>query len=323
MERSGNASPLSVPAPCSPPAPLALSESMAQTTPCSDTTHSSVRPALYSDSPKPQVVERENPDPPQDEPQAQGQAPARQRQQQPPQAPEEAPEVPAPPRSPQCTSSPTDWLATRQQLLPRRNQGNKADWIRGWSEAVGMHGTETYCACSETVETSRGRKGKTADLAGNIRAILQRTTSPSNSKPATPSEPEGSRGFGKRVSELLMRVRPSLHGQRKNAHKRDAEIRKMAWPVEYQPRWATTGQGHKRLLVRPPSQPLPATSPAPVQKSQSMDLFPGRTRGRIDTGSISSDTSDSGAPRGGLSRSMSRLQRAAALLQRATTRPKD
>jgi hypothetical protein len=49
---------------------------------------------------------------------------------------------------------PVDWLATRSQLLPRRNQGNKADWIRGWSAAVSSHGNETYCACSEAFETS-------------------------------------------------------------------------------------------------------------------------------------------------------------------------
>ncbi|KAG7293083.1 hypothetical protein NEMBOFW57_003129 [Staphylotrichum longicolle] len=293
-------------------------------------------------------------------------------------------ETPLPPEETTNRSStqeesppPTDWLATRQQLLPRRNQGKKADWIRGWSQAVSNHGEEAYCACSETVENqTRGRKGRTSDIAGNVRAILQRTSSPTfnsnNNNKATattatpepevcrncsrpPSPPEGTsatsanqtserplslgaRSFGKRVSELLMRVRPSLPGRSKSAHKRDAEIRKMAWPEDCQPHWATTGQGQKRFLVRPPSHPVSApTAPVTVQKSQSMDYFGTRShsRGRISAGggvggaavlgpssSELDGVTDSDAPRPRLARSMSRLQRAAALLHRATSRPK-
>jgi hypothetical protein len=278
------------------------------------------------------------------------------------------------PSSSSGSPAPTDWLATRQQLLPRRNQGKKADWIRGWSEAVSIHGTETYCACSEVVDINRGRKPKTSDLAGNVRAILRRTGSPStNTAPVTPVEPEvcrycsrptspppstdaaslaserqaslSGRSLGKRVTEFLMRVKPqhsrSRSQSKSGAHKRgDAEIRNLAWPEgDRQPRWATTGAGQKRLLVRPPSQPVASPAPAttgggggtPVpNKSQSMEIFPGHNRGRsrairTSTPSSSSDLSDSdGAlPRAGLARSMSRLQRAAALLQRATSRPKD
>lgn len=50
----------------------------------------------------------------------------------------------------QVPSPVTDWQAKRHQLRPSRHQGSKADWIRGWSEGVGAHGCETYCACSES-----------------------------------------------------------------------------------------------------------------------------------------------------------------------------
>ena len=296
-------------------------------------------------------------------------------------------DIQTPPLTQQESPPPTDWLATRQQLLPRRNQGRKADWIRGWSQAVSDHGETAYCACSETVEAgNRGRKGRTSDIAGNVRAILQRTTSPTHTKstpaitttttttiPATPepeicpncsrppSPPEtpsptlgshlssarplshGGRTLAKRVGELFARVRRGRSSS--SAHKRDAEIRRLAWPVECQPRWATTGQGQKRFLVRPPSQPVSApTAPGGgggAHKAQSMDYFAAgggarsHSRGRISAGGVggggahmrpsSSEMdggSDSEAVPPGLARSMSRLRRAAALLQRATTRSK-
>ena len=363
MDLSSNASPRSLPTPQSP-APLALSEFMAQTTPCSDTTNPSDKPdkpVLPQDGASPGAVEEPLQTPAQDEPQVE--------------TPPPLDESPHRSSTQEESPPPADWLATRQQLLPRRNQGKKADWIRGWSQAVSNHGEEAYCACSETVENqTRGRKGRTSDIAGNVRAILQRTNSPtfnSNNKSATtaatpepevcrncsrpPSPPEGAspssanpaserplslgaRSFGKRVSELLMRVRPLRPGRSKSAHKRDAEIRKMAWPEECQPRWATTGQGQKRFLVRPPSHPVSApTAPLTVQKSQSMDYFGTRShsRGRISAGggvggaavlgpssSELDGATDSDAPRPGLARSMSRLQRAAAMLQRATSRSK-
>ncbi|EAQ93335.1 hypothetical protein CHGG_01570 [Chaetomium globosum CBS 148.51] len=194
MDLSSNASPRSVPTPQSP-APLALSEFMAQATPCSDTTNPSDKPALSQDIPRPvgAVVEPKQPSI-RDAPRAETP-----KQQQPPLSQETQTQDTRSPPSREDTAAPVDWLATRQQLLPRRNQGKKADWIRGWSQAVTSYGEETYCACSEAIETHgihRGRKGKTsAQLADNVRAILQRTASPSStnkSKPTTPAthEPE-------------------------------------------------------------------------------------------------------------------------------------
>ncbi|KAK3906712.1 hypothetical protein C8A05DRAFT_11579, partial [Staphylotrichum tortipilum] len=307
-----------------------------------------------------------------------------------------------PPPTPRDTPPPTDWLSTRQQLLPRRNQGKKADWIRGWSLAVTNHGADAYCACSSTVETSlHGRKGgRTSDLAGNVRAILQRAGSPAtnhannnnnyyNKPTATTPEPDlcpncahppppptgtpgalsccdpacdgpvshVGRSFSKRVSALLTRVRAARpgHDRRcKSAPKEtDAETRKTAatggsgggWPETCQPRWATAEQGQKRFLVRPPSQPVSAPAPA---KSHSLDYFArhSHSRGKAAPGggggagpggggggngavgptlSELDGLSDSDVPRtaAGLARSMSRLQRAAALLQRATSRPRE
>ncbi|KAK3300337.1 uncharacterized protein B0H64DRAFT_448510 [Chaetomium fimeti] len=190
MDLSSNASPRSLPTPQSP-APLALSEFMAQATPCSDTTNPpSDKPELSQDISSPvRAVAEPKPASVREEPRTV--TPQR------PPAPEEAQiqETRPPPTRDDTTPPPTDWLATRQQLLPRRNQGKKADWIRGWSQAVSSYGEETYCACSETIEhhgANRGRKAKTsAQLADNVRAILQRTASPSStkSKPTTP-EPE-------------------------------------------------------------------------------------------------------------------------------------
>jgi hypothetical protein len=173
-----------------------------------------------------------------------------------------------------------------------------------------------------------------------------------------------------------MRVRRPARSQSQSAfHKRDAtadndaspsEMRKMTWPEEYHPRWATTAQGQKRFLSRPASQPLSAPVSAPVEKLRSasrggtaggggggvggvMSWFGGDARSRsrrgkgghhhrrghhavVDDSSSSSDEldgigitdSDEHHPqRPGLARNMSRLQRAAALLQRATSRPKD
>ena len=450
MDLSSNASPRSLPTPQSP-APLALSEFMAQATPCSDTTNPSDKPALSQDIPRPvEAVAQPKQAPIRDEPRAE--TPQR------PSPPQETqPQETRPAPAKEDITAPVDWLATRQQLLPRRNQGKKADWIRGWSQAVSSYGEETYCACSETIEAHgviRGRKAKTsAQLADNVRAILQRTASPSStitsnnnnpkSKPTTPATPEpdlcrlcsrppssstgngsnnnsskllrhspsGSATLinGKRFfSDLLLRVtrRPSSRSKSaahaahaSAAHKRDAEIRNLAWPEDCQPRWATTGTGgadQKRVLARPPSQPVSApvhgtgagvgvgggaggggagagaspvttgagvgvgklllkSSPAQAEGGGGGGggyfVWKSRSRGKLlpaltgtngggavggsgaglgGAQSLSSELdgiSDSDVDaqhRGlGLSRSMSRLQRAAALLQRATARSKD
>ncbi|KAL2131812.1 hypothetical protein VTI74DRAFT_4584 [Chaetomium olivicolor] len=378
MDRSGITTPRSISSPRSPPAPLALSDFIAQATPSSETTRSE-KPATSLEAPQLEVIGKPIPAPVQDRPRSRTSQDQTQESQTQLTAEED-------------TLPPVDWLATRQQLLPRRNQGKKADWIRGWSHAVSIHGDEAYCACSETLHITtisntsnnhKSRKSKTSDLTSNVRAILQRTTNttPSNNKPATPnpelslcrncSRPasppasiaagsvtsekhgsQGSRSISKRFSELLLKVRPyrSRSAAAAMAHKRDAKSRNLAWPEEYQPKWATTGEGQKRLLVRPPSQPLSAPVGArqkwnPSSKSRSMDIFPGRPflrkvgnggvnghqgchghGGGIGAESSGSDLdglSDSDAPRHALSRSMSRLQRAAALLHRATSRPKD
>ncbi|KAL2165203.1 hypothetical protein VTH06DRAFT_499 [Thermothelomyces fergusii] len=194
MDISSHASPRSFPVP-QHPAPLALSDFLAQAVPRSDATgptdepamsRSATRPSGSADEPR-QVPARDRP-----RVKTPQQPPHEKRLQQEKRAPPSAQEEDSPP--------PTDWLATRQQLLPRRNQGKKADWIRGWSQAVSSHGDETYCACSESVENGaashRGRKpNKTSvQLADNVRAILQRAGSPSspngNSKLAAPPAPE-------------------------------------------------------------------------------------------------------------------------------------
>ncbi|KAK0631699.1 hypothetical protein B0T14DRAFT_8326 [Immersiella caudata] len=144
------------------------------------------------------------------------------------------------------SASITDWQSKRNQLRPSRNQGSKADWIRGWSEGVGVHGCETYCACSES--SSAGDlnvASKAPEIKGGVRAILRvkravssntngtslpvtsvsavsvcpncgRITSPPNSAPASLKDekmevPPKSTLAGK-LSGLIQRMR------RKNAH---------------------------------------------------------------------------------------------------------
>ncbi|KAK4129568.1 hypothetical protein N657DRAFT_652921 [Parathielavia appendiculata] len=337
MELSSNASPQSR-------APLALSELMAQIPPRSDTTHPSDKPASIKQTSKLDAVKEPTQSPVPDEPQTPTTQLQSQQTSPPPSTQEE--EDSSPP--------PTDWLATRQQLLPRKTQGKKADWIRGWSAAVSSHGDAAYCACSEPMESSsigsdnRGRVGKTsAQFADSVRTALQTVVNP------------GGKNFTKRViSGLLLRVRRPQRSQ--SAHKRDAGD--VPWPDGYQPRWASTAHGQKRCIARPSSQPLSAPVSAPVEKLRSvsrgdgggrggplggrvLSWFGGEARsvnnrngndGRDDgargvgfsTSSSSSDLdgitdSDQHHRRTALSRSMSRLQRAAALLQRATNRPKD
>ncbi|KAK4184040.1 hypothetical protein QBC35DRAFT_68927 [Podospora australis] len=235
--------------------------------------------------------------------------------------------------------SSSDWLATRQQLLPSRNQGKKADWIRGWSESVDAHGMDTYCACSEPVDGPRRGKGRKIELTEGVRSILQSAASSSKTAvssdeaidvcrncsrhPDVPADSDAGRpaadnksksplsqSFGKKVYELLKRVKPN---RMSSAHKRDAEIRQMTRPNS-QPRWLSA----QRLAASTP------TTPRPVEKSRSMDIFPGRRPAQAVITPSSDSFSDSDAPRGGVavSKSMSRLQRAAALLQR-TPRPSE
>lgn len=414
MDPSINASPQSLPTQKSPPF-LALSDFMAQATPGSEATNTSDKPASpgVDSAPAGRVGDSEQNPPSQNETRPETSVEAR--AETPRRVSRETRSQDAEPRpstQKDDTPPPTDWLATRQQLLPRKSQGKKGDWIRGWSQAVSNHGEETYCGCSEPIENgtgfSRGRKPKTStQLADNVRAILQRTASPSSSThktkpstPATPADPEvcrhclrppspplSTRGspsrraadrlgppflpgtLTKRFSELFLRVRNSRSSSpppgaikstaRRGKHTPDPEP-EAPWPEECQPRWAATGPGHKRLLVRPSSQPVSA----PVQGTGAGEkVKSGRVRASGDGGGrgwfskghsrsrtkgsflpttsmgvrapISPPSSSSGDIDGisdsdaegprmpGLSRSMSRLQRAAAMLQRATTRSKD
>jgi hypothetical protein len=210
------------------PVPLALSEYIARAAPCSDTT--------VSDKPvvdiKEQYVVAQEPEKAtiQDQPGSSSPNPQ----------PDEKSPPPLPNVDTEPPPPPADWLAIRQQLLPRKNQGKKADWIRGWSHAVSMHGDSAYCACSETLEHAYrvGRKSRSSDIAGNMRSIFQRAASPSssnkNSRPAPeleicpncsrPSSPPPSpsaivsfgsdkaysfsaRSITKRFSDLMVRVR--------------------------------------------------------------------------------------------------------------------
>ncbi|KAK4181660.1 hypothetical protein QBC36DRAFT_67054 [Triangularia setosa] len=227
-------------------------------------------------------------------------------------------------------ASNSDWLSTRQQLLPSRNQGKKADWIRGWSEGVGM--AETYCVCSEIMDGDRGEKGSKKEAAegnkcrvqgsgpaikGDARLEAEDICRNCSRPPSPPPEEDGSTragsensksppglGFGKKVTDLLRRVKPN---KMSSAHKRDAEIRELTRPNS-QPKWLS----NQRLTSTPTSRP--------AQKSLSMDIFPGRrptAQAVIAPPSDSSLTDSSAAPRPRPGRMSSRLQRAAALLQRS------
>lgn len=66
-----------------------------------------------------------------------------------------------------------NWQSKRSQLLPSKNIGKKGDWIRSWSEAVGVYGAAAYCACSEPCSTTRTGD---REFKSRIRNILQRKT---------------------------------------------------------------------------------------------------------------------------------------------------
>jgi len=85
-----------------------------------------------------------------------------------------------PPTRPVASSS--DWLAKRNQLRPSRNQGSKGDWIRGWSEDVGVYGTETYCGCSESSFVGdQTLVVKGGEIKSGVRGIWLGRKQPSNS----------------------------------------------------------------------------------------------------------------------------------------------
>ncbi|KAK4105842.1 hypothetical protein N658DRAFT_135486 [Parathielavia hyrcaniae] len=312
MELSSSASPQS-------PAPLALSELMAQITPRSDTTHPSDRPASIKQTSRPDAENEPTQSLVPDEPQTpSAQLPSQET---------------SPPLSTEDEAPPTDWLATRQQLLPRRNQGKKADWIRGWSAAVSSHGDAAYCGCSEPMEScsissdSRGRKGKTsAQFADSVRAAIQTVVHPSShnshkkaavttttiTAPSSPGPPplcphcsrpssnpppstsptstssgsststsnnRFSKNFTKRIISGLL-MRVRRPSRSQSAPKRDAgDVRNMPWPDDHHPRWPRTAPGQKTFLARPASQPLSAPVSTPVEKLRSFSRGDGGVRG--------------------------------------------
>lgn len=78
-----------------------------------------------------------------------------------------------------------NWQSKRSQLPPSRNIGKKGDWIRSWSEAVGVYGATAYCACSDTCSA---KKAGERELKSRIRNILQRKT-PLQEPPSVKTEP--------------------------------------------------------------------------------------------------------------------------------------
>jgi len=319
MYRSVDTSSPGTTAPHRPAPPVALSDFIAQTTPFTEYTYLYDGPASDPEAPKAE---------------ANGQSMQTPEQDVPPVHTADTGETPAQPTEQEVPSRndgySAEWIATRSQLLPSRHQGKKADWIRGWSEAVVVHGTETYCCCSETLDENQGKKNKKNDIAGAVRLLRLGSSSTTKeassveavniicrncSRPPSPpltavvsttSEKMASRqsqSFGQKVTDLIKQFKRS-----RSANRRDAEIRELTRPNS-QPRWLS-------------AQRQAAANQQIVQKSQSMDILRGRNARAIATPSSDSDLSDSDTPPGirAMAKSKSRLQRAAALLQR-TTRP--
>ncbi|KAK3394140.1 hypothetical protein B0H63DRAFT_37755 [Podospora didyma] len=258
-----------------------------------------------------------------------------------------------------------DWQATRSQLLPSRNHGKKADWIRGWSEAVGEHGQATYCACSETtVSGTHGGGGvvvgaqgthPSVTKVGGMRGILLKGTASTAHKPLPPAVPhevtacrncsrlpspppsvttsaacarmeesESSsrhgRGLGKKMGNLLRRVRP---GWKSSNQKNDGEKSRTQGIAEAkrQPVFPAPGNGHQRSSTAPvssmPPRNLNGLSFTPNAASAHLGAAQGREALPWSLTQYD-DTSNSDNPRDeALTKRMGRLQRAALLLQRS------
>ncbi|KAK3337464.1 hypothetical protein B0T19DRAFT_74212 [Cercophora scortea] len=137
-----------------------------------------------------------------------------------------------------------NWLETRSQLLPGKNSDKKTDWIRGWSQAVSLHGENTYCACSETLAPNRSWKGKTTELKTGVRAILlpQQKSAVSLelnacrycSRQPSPSSPPASvtydkpmtgprKGLGGKMTNLFHRIKGKKAKSQKGSNTQQAE----------------------------------------------------------------------------------------------------
>jgi len=265
--------------------------------------------------------------------------------------------------------STADWLAKRNQLRPHKHQGSKADWVRGWSEGVGAHGQETYCACSESSSVgdwSLGSRGSSSAKAG-LRAILRvkrpivgnglagtKATAgspepdicancsrmPSPPVTATSSldggEPElqtkGS--LATKINGLLQRARP---GRRKETGGSQSPTSMPQGQIAFgtlqhpaqdpQAKSGPTSTSTREpvgMITLAPVGPNLGRKPHQAEQSQDSDNIATASPAAVrehskSTPSPSGISSSSDKPRGdgGITRRMSRLQRAATLLRRA------
>ncbi|KAK0734059.1 hypothetical protein B0T26DRAFT_50862 [Lasiosphaeria miniovina] len=279
------------------------------------------------------------------------------------------PEQPERPQKPQrsgpssTVANDGEWQATRSQLLPSRNHGKRAEWIRGWSDEVSSLGEGTYCACSDTTNTigennegpagSDGKNGNTK--SSGVRDMFSKGTLPTSDRnslsvsdpeldvcrncnrlppPAlggTLSAPTGDkvddsaalrpgRGLGRKMGDLFRRVKPGWKNSSQKKPAGDGNPPERAPAARVEPlRQASSGQQQSStgLVVSPLGQnsnsldfthvPSPGQGVSPAQEATPYG----------NSGFGASSNSDN--PRGdaGISKSMSRLQRAALLLQRS------
>ncbi|KAK3329398.1 hypothetical protein B0H66DRAFT_23037 [Apodospora peruviana] len=204
-------------------------------------------------------------------------------------------ETAPPPQRPAATN--LNWQSTRTQLPPSKNLGRKGDWIRGWSEAVGLHGDTAYCACSETLVARQSRKIKRGDFS--VRAILQGTATPVQqasaavelepnvchhcSRPSSPpvdeivnskkdkmDPPSGRpRGF-KKVGKFLKRAISSQKGARQS----QSQPQQQPTPQPDTPSSPGMNGGTEPDRISPANetQPVPVgSSPAAPEEDQSSD----------------------------------------------------
>ncbi|KAK5663472.1 hypothetical protein OQA88_3902 [Cercophora sp. LCS_1] len=306
-----------------------------------------------------------------------------------PTSPEQPERLPSPfktdqlqtvPPVPSQIPSTADWQAKRNQLRPSRNQGSKGDWIRGWSEGVGAHGLETYCACSESSlvgeQTWTARGG---ELKSGVRALWRGkrsisiaqsstvTTTTTISEPDVcrncsrmPSPPASAAGsvkddseglsqrssFARKINDMIQRAKRKGKGQVEGSGvpqlTRSAISETVNTPRGFRDSISNPGKhrigpnGHRLGTGHDPNLPNGRGS-----GPKSGQASPERTSAPDQRRNISSDTqrapqtpeaggfspspaaslSNSDNPRGdhGISASMSRLERAAALLNRQST----
>jgi len=236
-----------------------------------------------------------------------------------------------------------DWQSTRSQLLPGKNAARKAEWIRGWSEAVGAHGEATYCVCSDSALTSsrtwrvresvrgivsgsssaqRSSASLDVDLCHNCgRAALPLVESNSiGGDPKKMDSQRRGRGLSKKMGNLIRRVMPSRSGPIALGYQKHVDEK---GKVEMRHQDLTSAE------YRQQSPSIPVATFETVQRAQTDSPAahaPALNRGRAASSDQSlardalSNSDDVPRGDGGIMASMSRLQRAAALLDRASRR---